>query len=423
MRTPAAILTVAVGVALAAGPAPALAASWSAPRAATAAGTASPPSVAVDARGRLAMGWVRTIGDRRRAEVRHGTLRGRLRSRAIVLDATAHNLDAVSVAFTADGVLAAVWRRYLDRAQRLRGATVSTGGSTSGPFDLTPFGRESAYEPAFVTGPGGSLRITWTRRTTSAGEAVLGTAFGAPFTLPAPGIGSQPDVAVDPDGTTVVAWVQGGRVFAAQAPAGGAFTAPAQISAGGVTRSPQLTVTDDGDVVAVWLSSAGQGNAVDVAVRPRAGAFGPASQVVEPAQAAFEPRLASTSVGEVLLAFISTNSPNGFAGGRGVVRLQRLGRDERPVGGALTLSPAGVRASAPAIVHDGAAGAFVAWTDTGSGHNTVQVRRIVPGGILGPVRTLARGAAGTTTPVLAGVNGQAVAAWLGGGDVRYSVYR
>jgi hypothetical protein len=39
------------------------------------------------------------------------------------------------------------------------------------------------------------------------------------------------------------------------------------------------------------------------------------------------------------------------------------------------------------------------------------------------VRTLARGAAGTTTPVLAGVNGHAVAAWLGGGDVRYSVYR
>jgi hypothetical protein len=423
VRTPAAILAAAAGLALAAAPGPALAASWSASRAATAAGTASPPSVAVDARGRLAMGWVRTIGDRRRAEVRHGTLRGRLRSRAIVLDATGHNLDAVSVAFTADGVLAAVWRRHLDRAQRLRGATVSTGGSTSGPFDLTPFGRESAYEPAFVTGPGGSLRVTWTRRTTSAGEAVQGTAFGAPFTLPAPGIGSQPDVVVDPDGTTVVAWVQGGRAFAAQAPAGGAFTAPAEISAGGFTRSPQLTVTNDGDVVATWISSAGQGNAVDMAVRPRAGAFGAAIQVVEPAQAAFAPRLASTAAGEVLLTWINTKSPNGFAGGRGIVRLQRLGGDERPVGGPITLSPAGVRASAPAIVRDGAGGAIAAWADTGSGHNTVQARRIAAGGVVGPVRTLARGAAGTTTPVLAGVNGQAVAAWLGGGDVRYSVYR
>ncbi|MEA2249730.1 MAG: hypothetical protein QOH46_4259 [Solirubrobacteraceae bacterium] len=423
MRTLAALLLALAGIAVAALPAPALAGSWSAPRVATSAGTASPPSAAADDRGRLAMGWVRTIGGLRRAEVRHGTVRGFLRSRAIVLDRSTGNVDTVAVAFTPDGVLAAAWRRFLDAAQRVQGATVSTGGSTSGPFELTPDGRESAYQPAFVAGAGGSPLVTWTRRTTAAARPVHGSAFGAPIALPVPGIAATPSIVVDRDGTTVVAWTEGGRVLAAQAPAGGAFGNAARISAAGFARAPQLTVTGDGDVAAAWLSNAGQGNAVHVAVRPRGGAFGPSSQVVEPGQNAFAPRLAAIAAGEVLLAWINTRAANGFAGGRGVVRLQRLGAAARPLSGPVQLSPDGVRASAPALAPDGAGGALVAWTDFRAGLGTVQARRIVPGGILGPVRTLSRRATGITTPQLAGSNGRAVAAWLAGGDVRYSVYR
>jgi hypothetical protein len=338
---------------------------------ATVAGISSSPSVSVDARGRLAMGWVRTLGRERRAEVRHGTLRGGVRSRAIVLDRSTHNVDTVAVAFTPDGVLAAAWRRYLDGAQRVRGATVSTDGSTSGPFELTPDGRRSAYR----------------------------------------------------DGTTVVAWTERGRVLAAQAPAGLPFGPAAQLSGAGFSRAPQLTVTRDGDVVAAWLSNAGQGNAVDIAVRPPAGAFGAATQVVGPAQSAFGARLAATSAGEVLLAWINTNAPNGFTGERGTVRLQRLGADERPVGPRIQLSPDGIRASAPVLVHDGAGSALAGWAGSRSGGGAVQVRRIVPGGILGPVRTLSRGGVGTSTPALAAVDGRAVATWVAGGDVRYSLYR
>jgi hypothetical protein len=423
MRPPRIVLATVAGLMLAALPAPAFAGSWTAARAATAAGTSSPPSVAVGPRGRLAIGWVRTIGGSHRAELRRGTLHGWLRSGALIMDQSAGNVDSVALGYTADGIVAAAWRRLADRAQRLRVATVTTGGSLSGPVDLTPAGSESAYDPTFVTAPDGGLRLMWTRRTTSAARLVTGNTFGAQVALPAPGIGADPAVAVDGDGTTVVAWVQNGQAFAAQAPAGGPFGAAVRVSGAGVARAPQLAVTDDGDVVAAWLSSTGQGNEIDMAVRPHGGAFGPAVQVVPPSERAFQPRLAATGAGEVLLAWIATNAANGFAGGRGPVRLQRLGGDERPVGPPITLSPAGVRASAPAIAHDGAGSALAAWTDSASDHGTVQARRIAPGAIVGPVRTLFRGGAGTTTPVLAATGGQGVAAWLSGSDVRYSVYR
>jgi hypothetical protein len=421
-RSPALLLaTAALGAA--ALPASAHAGSWSASRAATSRGAAFEPSVAADARGRLAVGWVRQLGGRRRAEVRQGTLRGFLRGDANVLDRTPSNMDSVTVGFARDGVLAVAWRRLADRAQRIHGATVSTGGSTSGPFALTPEGNQSAYDPRLIAGADGSLRAVWARRTTSESAPVVGTSFGAPDSLPAPGNGAAPAVAVDPAGTTVVAWAQGGRVLAAQAPAGGAFGPAAALTDFGYARDPQLAVTASGAVVAAWVANAGRGNAVIGAVRaPGRPLFGDGVRIAGEGARAFGPRIAATSGGEVLVAYVSSSSERGFANASGIVRMQRLDPDGRPLGAApVRLSPDGARALAPAIAPDGAGGAIAGWTDVRAGR-AVQVRRIARGGITGAVRTLGRGDT-AASPALAGAAGRAVAAWTAGERVRYSVYR
>jgi hypothetical protein len=420
-----ALAAAALGAAL---PASTAAASWTAPRAATSAGTSFTPSVAADDRGRIALGFVRELGSADRAEVRRGTTRALLRGGSIVVDRTRSISEAVVALEPGGGPLAVAWRRVEDRAQRLRATTVDDAGRFGAPQPLTADGPESAYEPTFVAAADGSLRLVWSRRTSQSGRPVLGSGFGAPFALPAPGVGTQPQVAVDGDGTTVVVWVDipTGHVLTASAPAGGTFGPTATLSATGRARDPQLTVSASDAVVAAWTRSVGTGNSVQAAVRPRGGAFGAPLEIAEPAQRAFAPRLAATSAGEVLVAWVNTRVGTGFGGGPGIVRARRLTAHGQPVGSRLRLSPDGVRADEAALAHDGTGSTIAAWTafPTRGRAGTVQARRIAPDGITGAVRALSRGTVALrSAPALAGAGGRAVAAWTQGGDVRYSVYR
>src|SRR3954447_15383786 len=401
MRRSLALPLAAAALAAAALPASATAASWSTPHAVGSTGRMSQPAVAADVRGRLAIGFVRQLRGDNRAEVRSGTTRSGLRGPSIVLDRSSHFVDSVAVGLPASGAdLVTAWRRVEDRALRLHAATIA-GGRTVRTQALTSDGTESAYSPSFVAGPGGTLELVWSRRTSQAGAPLAGTAFGAPFALPAPGVGAEPRVAIDADGTTVVVWVDSasGRAMAAQAPAGGggrppaggAFGPPQVLSASGRARAPQLAISTTGTAVAAWLQSNGAGNSVQVATRPRGGAFGAPVQVAEPDQRAFAPRLAATGAGEVLLAWVNSNVATGFGGGPGVVRLQRLGADGTAVGPRVRITPSGVRTTQPAIVSDGSSAAVVAWTvfrsRTGG---PIQARRLAPGGITGAVRTVTR---------------------------------
>jgi len=425
-RSPTLPLAVAA-LAAAALPASAGAASWSAPRAVGSSGRMSQPAVAADVRGRLAIGFVRQLGAEGRAEVRTGTTRSGLRGASIVLERSSHLVDSVAVALPPTGAgVAAAWRHLDNRALRLRAATIARG-RTVRTQALTADGTESAYSPAFVAGPDGALRLVWSRRRSQAGAPLAGTAFGAPFALPAPGVGADPQVAVDANGTTVVVWVDpaGGRAMAAQAPAGGTFGPAAVLSASGRARDPQVAIGTTGTAVAAWTQSNGSGNSVQVATRPRGGAFGAPVQVAEPAQRAFVPRLTATAAGEVLVAWVNSNVTTGFGGSPGIVRVQRLGDDGQPVGRRLRVTPNGVRTTQDAIVSDGSSSAVVAWTTFRSrATGAVQARRLAPGGILGAVRTVSRGGvADRTAPVLSGAAGRVAAAWAQGDAVRYSVFR
>jgi hypothetical protein len=427
MRRSLALPLAAAALAAATLPASAGAASWSAPRAVGTTGRISQPAVAADARGRLAVGFVRQIRGDSRAEVRQGTTRAGLRGPSIVLERSSHLVDSVAVGLPPSGSdLAVAWRRVQNRALRLYGSTISDG-RTRRRQALTLDGTESAYSPAFVFAPGGTLRLVWSRRRSQAGAELVGTSFGAPFALPAPGVGSEPQVAMDADGTTVVVWVDAvsGRAMGAQARAGQAFGPPQVLSASGRARAPRVAVSNSGTAVAAWLQSNGSGNSVQVATRPRGGAFGGPVQIAEPSQRAFSPQLVADSAGEVLLAWVNSNVSTGFGGGPGIVRLQRLGGNGAAVGPRVRITPNGVRTTQPAMASDGSSSVVVAWTvfrsRTGG---PVQARRVAPGAILGGVRTITRGPViSGFAPVLAGAAGRVAAAWVQGNGVRYSVFR
>jgi hypothetical protein len=429
----------AAAIALAgAAPAAAQAGSWTAPRAATDAGQSFEPSVAADSRGRIALGFARHLDGRNRAEIRQGSLREGLRGASALIDSLPGNLDGVTVGLRAGSPGPdVVWRRYGQNAQRLFATSVRTGSAKPWtPFPELTTGPSSGYEPRWVDGADGVRRIVYDMRTTSAFRDVTdqpaphptlpGTVYGPASPLPGTGISSQPRLAVAADGTRIVAWQSNGRILTARAAPGGAFGAAIALPTAGYARDVQLAQGADGTIVIAWLASTGQGNAVQIASRPSAGAFGAPVTVVPGPEGAYEPRLVATSAGEILLGWTATGRTSGYASSSGTLRLQRLSGRGAPVGAILTLTPSGTRAAQIVLAHDGTGSVLAAWARVdGGGRRTVQARRIAPGGIVGVVRNLSpRAGAQGGAPVLAGASGDAVAAWTSPtGKTVYSIYR
>jgi hypothetical protein len=409
-------------------PAAAQAGSWSAARAATDAGTATAPSVAADAGGRVALGFARTYRGEHRAEVRLGTLRRGLRGASVVLDRGSGFVGDVTVSLdrSLDGPLVA-WRRPIDRAQRLRATFFRDDGRPASPVTLTS-GTESAYEPRFLAGGDGALRLVYDRRTSSAFRAFLGTqsGFESEQSLPGTGVSSQPGLAVAADGRRTAVWLAGGAVLTADGAPGAAFGTPVALPSAGYARDVQLVQAQDGGLFAAWLASTGQGNIVEYAVRPPgAAAFGPTSTLGAATPGAFSPRLVATSAGEVLLGWTATNRRVGYSGGPGALRLQRLRPDGAAVGPTITLTAPQTRADEVVLAHDGTGSVLAAWGRwDGGGRRTIQARRIAPGGIVGTLRTLSPRAGAVAAPALAGAQGGAVAAWQSPGQrIVTSIYR
>jgi hypothetical protein len=412
----------------AAAPAAAQAGTWTPPRAATSAGAASGPSVAADVRGRIVLGFTRTLRGDSRAEVRTGTLRRGVRGPSILLDHQRRLVDDVTVAFApAIGGPVVAWRRYADGAQRLRGAVIARPGETPSPETLTA-GSESAYEPRFTAGADGVLRLVYDRRTASASRSLLSPTwgFGGEMQLPGTGISSQPRLAVAADGSRVAAWLTAGGVSTAQGAPDGSFGPATPLPTAGYARDLQLAQAQDGTVLLAWSAHTEQGNAVQLAVRPPAGTFGAPVTVVPGSEGAFGPRLQVTAAGEILLAWTATGRRSGWAGSAGTLRLQRLTAAGAPVGAPIDLTAPGDRAAAAVLASDGSSATFATWGRVdGHGRRTIQARRIAPGGIVGRIRSLSpRGGAIGTVPVLTGAAGRAFAAWSSPSNkVVYSVYR
>ena len=228
-------------LALAAVPAAAGAAPWSAPRAVTESGLAREPAVALGGPDAAAVAYVRHLGGADRVELRRGHGRPPA-ARPMIVDRDArHGLDSPTLTYAGHDALL-VWRRFRDANTRvLELASVTRAGAVERPAGdhrpaerLQPRLRRS--RPTDLLAPPGRLHDRDRQPDRRREDA------------PAGGRRVRVRGRALPDGTLVAAWPSGGAIFAAtRAPGASAFGAATGISApGGFARSPQLALTPDG---------------------------------------------------------------------------------------------------------------------------------------------------------------------------------
>jgi hypothetical protein len=383
-------------VALAVAPSGAAAATWSAPQALTRSGDVFSPALANGTNGGVAVTYLRQLGSTDRVELRNGTLRGTLRA-PVVLDSSTHAIFDPAVTINFDGRSIVAWRRFLDGNHRVRATSVRRDGHV-GPVRALSGGGQSAYAPAFLASADGRTYLAWPRRTFGQFVPFANGSFQPFSSSPFAGIGNEPVAAVDATGTIVLAW-SGAGVMTAQARPGGAFSTP---SAAVAADHPQIAVTPDGTIVAAYTAF-GQ---IGAAARPSGGEFGAPVGVVDASTIAW--RIIGSPGGEVLVAYVDESRH---------LWLQRLTPALSRVGARIALG-ASDETSGVALARDGSA-VFAAWTVRSTG--TVRVRRIAPGGIVGPVRTIApRSLLRGHPPATAA----GAVAWVnGGGTLLLSRYR
>jgi hypothetical protein len=396
------------------------AAAWTPPAAATRAGQAFGPAVAVGVRKQLTVAWVRTLHGRQRVELRRGTVDGGLRGPALVLDRSTHFVQApVLIPVGGDGAVAVAWLRYTPQTgsnrgnHRLRGVIIAADGSM-GPVRNLSGGGESAYDPSFAAGGDGRVVLAWSRRTFSQVADVTADGFDAVVRLGgAPIFG--PFVAIDGMGAEVAArflTTPGSQIFEADRPPGATAFGPDRVAAAAVSgRDIRVVGLRSGAVIATWTQT---GGAIMAALRPPGGAFGPPVQVIEESERPRDVTVSDDAAGEILVAY-----RRGAPGeGHGVLRFVRLTADGASVGARRDITLDG-GTSAPVLAADGTSGAFFGWSVRG----LLRVRRFAPGGIGGTTVTLGR-SDDRLAPALAGKRTMgAVVAWISGGRIMVSATR
>ena len=351
-------------LALAMAPAGAVAASWSAPQALTRAGDVFSPALANGTNGGVAVAYGRQLGGTTRVELRNGTLGGALRA-PVVLDSSTHAIFDPAVAINFDGRAVVAWRRYFEGNHRVRATSVRRDGHV-GPVRHLSGGGESAYAPAFLPSADGQTYLGWPRRTFGQFVPFANGSFQPFSSSPFAGIGNEPAAAVDATGTIVLAW-SGAGVMTAHARPGGAFSTPSDAVA---AEHPQMAVTPDGTVVVAY-SAFGQ---IGASARSSGGELGTPVGVVDDTTIAW--RIIGSPGGEVLVAYVDESHH---------LWLQRLTPALARVGAPIDLGGSDDTRDV-ALARDGSA-VFASWTAHTTG--AIRVRRIAPGGIVGPVRTIA----------------------------------
>jgi hypothetical protein len=364
-------------IALAATPAAACAAPWSAPRSVTVSGLAREPAVALGGPDAAAVTYVRHLGGADRVELRQGTVSA-LHSPVIVDRDSHHGLDSPTLTFS-DHAALVVWRRFRDANTRvLDFASIGRAGVASGPRALT--GPPNSFTPAFPT----PHLLSFWRRKAAYVTTIAQHRARVTTRLPA-GAAFESQVAVLPDATIVAVWPNAGAIFSATlAPGALAFGPAVRLSApGGFARSPVLAVTPDGHAVAVWTQADGTGRALVSAARPPGGAFGAPIEVLPSSAQVLTARALGSSAGDVLVAFVSARADIGS----GPLRALRLGPNGQASSPVRTLTPAGERTRDVSLAADSSAG-FAAWVTGGvTSRHAVRVVRIA-GSIVGTVRTI-----------------------------------
>jgi hypothetical protein len=205
--------------------------------------------------------------------------------------------------------------------------------------------------------------------------------WSAPAAISEPGARAyEPQVAVDPAGDAVVAWMHWtGSAYSVQVatrPAGGPWSAFATVSSPGAPASNASVAIDaDGDAVVAYQQYTGK-DLIEVRTHAAgASAWSGSTTVSDPGREASEPEAAIDAAGDAVVLFLGAD-----AAGHTIVQATAEQGFGGEWGAPIPLSPAGSDAETASLAMDAAGDAFAVWRHTGTASVEVQESQRPAGG-------------------------------------------
>jgi hypothetical protein len=376
-----ALLVALAALALALTPATAAASgtplSWSAPVDLSEGGVSTYGTVvAVDPAGDAAAAWMLYTGSNYAVQVSTRPAAGTW-APAVTLSPLGVSASEPSIAIDAQGDTVVAWQQYVGKdlievSTHGAGATSWSGTTTvSNPL------RESA-EAQVAIDPQGEAVVAWVGQNAAGDEIVQASAeqgfggeWGAPISLSAAGADAESaSLGMDAAGEAIAVWKRPNAtnhlIQESQRPAGGSWSAPVDISpAGQNALQPRLAVDAKGDAAVIWDHYTGV-NVTQVTTRLAGGSWSVPHDLTPGGENTFDARIALDAQGDAtaLWAAEATNEyvlrASGETAGTGIW--------SAPV----DLAPASLVQPEPSVAVDPAGDAAVIW-QTGEGGTSTAV--------------------------------------------------
>lgn len=300
------------------------------------------------------------------------------------------NQEAVDsrVAVDADGNAIAIWYRSNGSNYIVQTSRSEDGGvSWSAPVDLSTVGRD-AYAPQVAFDADGTAIAVWNRfdGTSYVVQSSRSTDGGVSWTSPATlsvsgGDAYGAQVAVDSDGTAVVAWYRtNGSNFIVQSSrsldGGVNWSAPVDLSqAGQEAYEPFIDADAAGNTVVVWRRSDGSDYIAQATASSDGGAtWSTPANLSAPGYSAESPRLSANADGQIVVVWYRNVDGN--------YRVQTSSSVDGGVtwSTAVNLSASGRDGAEPQVDVDPAGNAIVVWRRNDGSFNRIQASRSTDGG-------------------------------------------
>lgn len=327
------------------------------------------------------------------------------------------------VATDADGDSALTWEFQSGADLRVRARTLSAGGALGPVHDLgLTSGAGFEFGPRVAIDAQGDSVFVWTR--SSPTDVVLARRLSAGGTLGTfpiqlsrggdPGPFSAPEIATDANGDTVFTWVNFGlnpdRVQARTMTARGVLGTVRNVSpAGQIGSQPQVATDATGDSVLTWVREDGiDGDDDRVQARTMSvnGSLGPITDLSAAAGRAFAPQVATDADGDTIFTWLRFNGVRDRVQGRAMSATGTLGAT-------FGVDPAGPSALDPQVATDTNGDSVFTWERFDLGDDRVQARTRTAAGVFGSVTNLsAAGGEAFAQQVASAASGASVFTWL-----------
>ncbi len=239
---------------------------------------------------------------------------------AIEIPGTGDSPDDEDVAVGPDGSVTVVWARVDTDEQQIQTATLGPGAASFGPVENLSVANDDSESPRVVIGPDGTTTVAWEREAGAVDIAESSTRppdgdFGPAEVLSGPATSLNSVVpAAGPNGAATVTWVELSgadfRVHAATRPAGGSFGAPELLSPAAFEAiEADVAIGPDGTTIVVFTLRDGSDEVIQARVRPPGGAFDAASDLSATSDFVRDPRISIGADGTAAAAWFLDVAP------------------------------------------------------------------------------------------------------------------